>query len=653
MFITIKSIDLKNFKGIRNLKVDFGHITNISGDNGTGKTSVFDAFTWTMFGKNSEDAKDFNVKTLGPDNQPIHKLEHQVTVLLNIDGKDMAFRKMLKEKWVKKRGEETSEFTGHETSYFVDDVPLQQKEYQARVDFVMNESIAKMITNPLYFNAIKWNDRRGVLEAMAGHMDNTEIAAGNKAFIDLLAQIGGESIIDFKKKLASKRGLIKQNLEGIPTRINEAQRNKPEVLDYLHIQKQIDAKQKEIAEIESAMEDRTKAYELEYNAIQKKQGELNNLKTELQKAEQLNLSSKTIKLAEQKVNIEGQERELRNAQSDLAETEKEITAAKAKVERLTVETDSLRKEWTAENGKTLTIDAHALECPACQQSLPEERQDEIRQNLESNFNSAKSKKLAELDITGSANKKAIAEANEKVGTLTTEKEGLQQRIANLEKSIEQLKAERQETESAPVPESKEVKTLKEQIAAFVIPTSPTIDQEDLKARKKTLAEEVNGLNLQLGTKETIEKTDARIAELEAEEKKLSQELASLERMEFTIAEFSKAKVEAIESRINGKFKLVRFKMFDTQINGGEAECCECMVDGVPYADLNTASKINAGIDIINALCEHYKINAPVFIDNRESVINLLPCNSQIINLRAVKDAPLTATIETPTPAPSH
>lgn len=653
MNISIRTIELQNFKGIRNLKIDFGHITNISGDNGTGKTSVFDAFTWTMFGKNSEDAKDFNVKTLGSDNQPIHKLEHQVTVLLNVDGKDIAFRKMLKEKWVKKRGEETSEFTGHETSYFVDDVPLQQKEYQARVDFVMNESIAKMITNPLYFNSIKWNDRRGVLEAMAGNMNNLEIAGNNDSFIKLLSAIGGESIIDFKKKLASKRSLLKQNLEGIPTRINEADRNKPEALDYAHIQNQIAAKQKEIAEIESAMEDRTKAYELEYKKIQDKQKELNDLKTELQKAEQLNSSSKTIKLAEQKVKIDGLERELRSAKGELADLENQLLAARSKVERLSIENDNLRKEWVVENGKTLTIDAHALECPACKQSLPEERQDEIRESMAGNFNTAKKKKLDELDQMGSTNKQAIADSNEKVNTLTTEKENLQQRIGNLGKSIEDAKAERQATDAAEVPESKEVKSLKAQIEAFVVPASPTIDQEDLKGRKKVLAEEVNGLNLQLGTKATIEKTEARIKELEEEEKKLSQELASLERMEFTIAEFTKAKVELIEARINAKFNLVRFKMFETQINGGEAECCECMVNGVPYADLNTASKINAGIDIINALCAHYNINAPVFIDNRESVINLLPCDSQIVNLRAVKDAPLTATIETPTPAPSH
>ena len=97
-------------------------------------------------------------------------------------------------------------------------------------------------------------------------------------------------------------------------------------------------------------------------------------------------------------------------------------------------------------------------------------------------------------------------------------------------------------------------------------------------------------------------------------------------------EFIKKKIDTLESMINKKFSYVKFKLFETQINGAEIECCKALIDGVPFSDANTASKINAGLDIINTLCEYYKITAPIFIDNRESVVSIIDCKSQIVNL---------------------
>ena len=96
--------------------------------------------------------------------------------------------------------------------------------------------------------------------------------------------------------------------------------------------------------------------------------------------------------------------------------------------------------------------------------------------------------------------------------------------------------------------------------------------------------------------------------------------------------FRKAQIEHIEERINGMFRVVRWKMFETQINGGEVETCECTIDGVPFSDLNTAGKINAGLDIINAIQQCDGITAPVFIDNRESVTEIADLDGQIVNL---------------------
>ena len=246
MQITIQWLSLTNFKGIRSLRIDFGKtITNISGGNATGKTTIFDAFTWLLYRKNSEDAKEFNIKTLDANNKPLHKLSHEVEGLLTADGREIRFRKCYKEKWVKKRGAAEEEFTGHETEYFVDDVPLTQKEYQARVDFILNETVAKMLTNPLYFNSLKWQDRRTILEALIPSITDAELSSGNDAFTQLIAEIGHETIINFKKKIAAQKNRIKDSLSNIPPRIDELQRSKPTPVDYKAMKVVIKQKEKD------------------------------------------------------------------------------------------------------------------------------------------------------------------------------------------------------------------------------------------------------------------------------------------------------------------------------------------------------------------------------------------------------------------------
>ena len=55
MKIRISNLKLKNFKGIKDLEIDFNNEnTNIYGKNATGKTTIFDAFKWLFFDKDSK-----------------------------------------------------------------------------------------------------------------------------------------------------------------------------------------------------------------------------------------------------------------------------------------------------------------------------------------------------------------------------------------------------------------------------------------------------------------------------------------------------------------------------------------------------------------------------------------------------------------------
>ena len=174
----------------------------------------------------------------------------------------------------------------------------------------------------------------------------------------------------------------------------------------------------------------------------------------------------------------------------------------------------------------------------------------------------------------------------------------------------------------------EITTLQEQIDA---PFNGG-NNDALKLVKSQKEKELQELNRQLAGKEYRVNQITRVAELKNREETLNQSLSELQGIEYSIEKFTEAKMDTLEQRINGRFKLVKFKLFEEQINGGKTETCITLVNGVPYADANTASKIQAGIDIINTLSEHYDIKAPIWVDNKESVVMLPDTQCQLINL---------------------
>jgi recombinational DNA repair ATPase RecF len=143
--VKLIKLSLKNFKGTRAFVLDArgGNVT-VYGDNATGKTTLFDAFTWLLFDKDSQGRKDFEIKTLDASGQPMHGLEHEVEAVLQVDGKTVTLRKVYKEKWTKKRGSAQAEFTGHTTDYFVDGVPVKKAEYDARIASICDETVFKL-----------------------------------------------------------------------------------------------------------------------------------------------------------------------------------------------------------------------------------------------------------------------------------------------------------------------------------------------------------------------------------------------------------------------------------------------------------------------------------------------------------------------------
>jgi len=633
MNIQIKSLTIHNFKGILDLTVNFKSTTEISGRNEAGKSSIFDAFTWLLWGKNSEDIKDFNIKNTK--DLTLNKQDHEVTGVFDVNGSEIELKKVYREKWTKKRGEPMPEFTGHETLYYYNDVPCSQNEYQAKVSGMLPESIAKLITNPFAFNSLKWEQKREVLVKIAGNVQDSDISNGNKAFTDLLATVGTKSLKEFRAEISAKKKKIKETLDFIPARIDEAERGKPEPDDFDFISKAIANKQSLIFKIDDAISDKVKAHREASMLVIQKNNDLNRLKIELQNMEAEQKRTANDALNKVNLKISSFERDKTNAINEITRIENKIKALHEKIKQCDAENAELRKKWSEVNAEVITPMApDATICPSCKQELPAYKIEAIKESYEANFNTDKKKRIASINAQGQQRRDFIISWQNEIAEIQGEIESQKKVVENCDVELLKLQGERNGLTDSIEPHlpSAEIINLRAQICSFELLSAPVIDDAELKQRKQTLQSEVTELNKRLSVKDTIEKTELRLLELHNQERDLSQSLADLERQEFTAAKFEHEKMQTIERIVNDMFKLVTFKMFHQNINGGIEPYCECLVKEVPYADVNTAGKIQGGLDIINTLCGHYNIYAPVWIDNRESCAEIPIMASQIINL---------------------
>ena len=658
--IKLLSISLLNFKGIKSISINAdGANTDIFGANGTGKTTIADAFTWLLFGKDTTDRKDFEIKTLDQTGRVIPMIEHEVSATLLVDGETLSIRRVLRENWVKKRGNEEREFSGNITELYWNDVPMQVTEFSKKINDVLNEQVFKMITSPTYFNSIKWQDRRNLLIDIFGEVSNEEVAKGNTAFEKLLEKLTqGKTLEDYKAQISASIKKAKEDLKAIPARIDEVFRGKPEAQDFRVLEIELEGYSKKLEKVDSEIADVNKAFDSKLASQRDSKLKVNNLKSEIEIIEQnaKNEANNRLKpdtsvldtLVKQKTD---KEQELQSYESALKTLETKKEGIASQITSTEKQMEDKRKQWHDENAKALEFKEDDCTCPTCKQALPSGNIESKKAEAMQNFHNAKLQKLQQIESEGQnlatqksnldAEFKTIVDRIETVNTAVKNcKEELQSIIDKIE--IENNNASKSGLESKTEEEIfkslldgnqkyQELLIELEGVESSIVEV-PAVDNSELVEKRKSLVSEIDAIKAKLQTKAQIEAAEKRILELQNEEKTLSQQIANVEKEQFVIENFVKAKVDALENVVNSKFKYVKFKMFEEQINGGLRETCEATVNGVPYSDVNTASKINAGLDIINVLSEFYGINAPIFVDNAESVHTLIETESQMIRL---------------------
>ena len=657
--IRLESITMVGFRGERERTTTFSPTeTTISGANGLGKSRHFDAFLWCLFGKDSQDRKDYEVKTRDSESNTTDKAPCEVTAVLNVDGKRITLRRAYVEEWVKPRGQAEEVFKGHHTDCWWNDVPVNVTEFKKRVSSIIDESTFKLLTNPEYFASLKWEDQRAILFEIAHTPSIEEIADLSDEWVILMEAMKGKSLDDFRKELSARKKKLKEKLATIQPKIDATRSLLPEWQDRKTLADKLQEIEREEEEIDKAI-----ASVSERMRIHNARAQERATKVEALRSKQRKLVADEAKRADEEAyaSESGRREQLRAIERVTADQKSyRLEVKKLDLQRKGLLDDIATYEAKIETLRSKWMDTHEEKyngdttCPHCHQQLPEDQIDQAR----AVWQSAKQARLDEIFKEAEGYKANIEEAQVlahekevKIAEYNAKADELEVEIVAMRATLDAM-PQAEATAPRPAIQLEGYNELEEEIQALLSEAdSDTIETDSTEAytaRRKKLTSRRDEILAALAKQDQWDEYSERIKSLDAEGKKLSQQIADAEQEEFKATKLAHRQVEECELVINSMFRGVTFKLFDYTIEDRAKEypieTCITLIGGVPVATANTAKQITAGLEIIRTLCEHNEVCAPVFIDGRES-IQQLPADLpyQIINLRVSDDKELVVT----------
>lgn len=673
MKVTIKSIHIENFKGIKELDVNFSENTKISGQNAAGKTTIFDAFTWLLFNKNSAGDEKFNVRPLNKEGTRIDNVEIKVVAIMDVDGKEVELSKVQKQNWVKKRGTNTVSLQGNPNSYEIDGYPKSEAEFKEYVSGIaQSEEMFKMLTNPQYFSSLKWKDQRDILMKLVSEVSDVELAQTDAKYAPLILELEkAPSTEDIRAKFSKALTEWKKKQAEIPVRIDEAEKSKVDV----------DVAEQELAKID--LERKIKEIDGKIknagNATEELKREEMQLQFDMSGIMQTMNRDMKNKRSEIEADLCGCKNELDYFASTISLKEKQISDNAKAIADADTERKRLGEEYNAEKAKAFDESAYQFDeskwifdesstvCALCGQTLPEDKIEQLKADFESRkekakadaeeklkserfkFDTDKKVELNRLITIGTEKKNLIAELTEKNTNLQAEIEALKKQEKDaivkkeaLSKTLSEMPVEADYSQNE---EYVKMKARHDEVLAEIENLKANGEDaavENLKSEKEELQARLDEVNSTIAKASMNVEIDERIGQLQEEQKEIGQNVADQEQILYLLEEFIRFKLDKVSETINSHFKTVNFKLFEMQLNGGMKDCCECTVNGVPYSTLNSGHRIVAGLDIIRSLSELYGVSVPIFVDNAESLneFNVPDMDAQLILLTVSEDKQL-------------
>lgn len=641
MEIKFKKIRIRNFRGLVSFEANLaGRSVRISGANGLGKSSVADAITWVLFGKDSRRRTAFPIDPVDDEGRIIHNLDVSVELEMLIDGQPTTLRRRRQEKWVQKRGMTREQLDGHQTTCYIDGRPLPSSDFSSHVDTIVKEELFRALTTPDYFPSLPMDQQYRLLVKIVGTRTLAEIAAKDEEALKVVDELGQRSIDQYRQGLSYDLQRTRKELETIPVRLSEVQGFIEQVKA-----KGADGKtaQRHAKGIEEKLRQVTQEIDSMAGVVRAENARYNDQRAYIQQLRQQRAAIED--------RIEKQNREARTlhqslvckAKEELEATEERHTAAKTmlglherRLKDLEQKLTDFRSRWEEVERLSFSWNAEEAVCPTCDQPLPQDQADQKRVEAEMRFNERKMKQQDALDEEG----KKLAASKQRLQDLSA---AAREEMATAERLMPEArerlsKAEAEPIEQADYHDASDWQRLSSEIDQRMKELEQTTQAQEppqlaaLRTEEQAYRKELRLLQQTIDRSKQIDGYIRREKELQTQRTALSGEVARMQTRLEAAERLQLMEANDLQKRVNDLFPSVRFRLSRELLNGREVGHCELSVDGVPYSGLSTSERINAGLELINALARHYNIVAPIVIDNAESVNKVAPTLGQQILL---------------------
>lgn len=641
MEIKFKKIRIRNFRGLVSFEANLeGRSVRISGANGLGKSSVADAITWVLFGKDSRRRTAFPIDPVDDEGRIIHNLDVSVELEMLIDGQPTTLRRRRSEKWVQKRGMTTKQLDGHQTTCYIDGRPLPSSDFSSYVDTIVKEELFRALTTPDYFPSLPMDQQYRLLVKIVGTRTLAEIAAKDEEAVKVVDELGQRSLDQYRQGLTYDLQRTRKELELIPVRLSEVQGFIEQVKA-----KGADGKtaQRHAKGIEEKLRQVTQEIDSMAGVVRAENARYNDQRAYIQQLRQQRAAIED--------RIEKQNREARTlhqslvckAKEELEATEERHTAAQTmlglherRLKDLEQQLTDFRSRWEEVERQSFSWNAEEAVCPTCGQPLPQDQADQKRVEAEMRFNERKMRQQDALDEEG----KKLAASKQRLQDLSA---AARQEMYETERltpeARERLsKAEAEPIEQADYHDASDWQRLTAEIDQRVKELEQTTQAQEppqlaaLRTEEQGYRKELRLLEQTIDRSKQIDGYVRREKELQAQRTTLSGEVARMQTRLEAAERLQLMEANDLQQRVNELFPSVRFRLSRELLNGREVGHCEISVGGVPYSGLSTSERINAGLQLINALARHYRIVAPIVIDNAEAVNKVAPTLGQQILL---------------------
>lgn len=614
----IYKLSLFNFKGIENLTLVLdGQNASIYGDNGTGKTTLYDAFLWLLFGKDSQGRKDTDIKPLGPDGNPAAG-HVKVSADLEHDGHVYTLTRAYTEK--RKTGRDGADvLVGHETSYTIDGVDMSQTQYNMMIHSLIPEDVFRMITHPFAFPTVNWKERRKVLCHMIASVNVDTVCAANPELSEIPELLKDTTPDAYGKVLLARIRKLDEALKQLPARLDEARNALPEAYAgedpnqvLPRLREEEDMLRARLAPDDTAMGTEIREWQAK---IQEAQNLLHDRKRKQMDTWERERPSALQDLRRELDAVEVPDNEYRKAVSNRDDLEKQL--------------ENLRSQWDAVNKEVFSDNAV---CRACNRPFDAHDMEE-KKNA---FGLSKSYRLTSLTNEAKIIKDKLREAKNREAEV-------RERVVMAEAQREELQARmRERMDASFTPEGDaglcaSIAEMETRLDALLRDRKAAA--ENVKERNREILYQLDEVEREtqkqyriLAAAESRKKGLARLEELEQARKDTAAKYSEAERQQRLLSMYNDARAVAMQEEADRLFAPVSFRLFDRKINGTDTECCDPMINGIPFESLNRATQINAGLMVIQVLSRYYGADAPVFVDNAEAVTELVDMPCQVIRL---------------------